>query len=218
MATKTNQTLLDKIEPLYFEGKLDKEIAKTIGIAQGVVSRYLRQKGLESNYRERKLETIDDKTAKCKECKLPKPITEFQYGRKGTPKEYRFSYCNECRNKKTRSRVKSDIKSYLIGRLGVIKRRNPDNFNITIDYVLSLWNQQQGKCFYTDYLLTFGSRKGLCRYSLSIDKIVPEKGYTKGNIVLCSFMANSTKADMSLEEMEKWLPTWYQKLKTNALI
>ena len=50
------------------------------------------------------------------------------------------------------------------------------------------------------------------RYCLSFDKIISEKGYTKENIVLCTYRANAVKQDLTLEEIKKWLPIWYEKI------
>jgi hypothetical protein len=37
----------------------------------------------------------------------------------------------------------------------------------------------------------------------SLDRIVPEKGYTKGNVVVISYRANSIKNDATPEELRK---------------
>lgn len=46
--------------------------------------------------------------------------------------------------------------------------------------------------------------------SPSVDKIVPEKGYVKGNVVWMSYRANSLKTDASLDEL-KGLARWIRK-------
>lgn len=53
----------------------------------------------------------NQKTAICSKCHEEKPITEFQYGRKGTPQEYRFSYCNACRKKQTYDNLNKNFDS-----------------------------------------------------------------------------------------------------------
>lgn len=40
------------------------------------------------------------------------------------------------------------------------------------------------------------------RYKQSVDKIIPELGYVKGNVWIISYRANSIKNDASLEELE----------------
>lgn len=40
------------------------------------------------------------------------------------------------------------------------------------------------------------------RYKQSLDKIIPELGYTKGNVWVVSYRANSIKNDATLEELK----------------
>jgi len=36
--------------------------------------------------------------------------------------------------------------------------------------------------------------------TMSVDRMTPEKGYTKGNIVLCCHIANKAKGRMNIDE------------------
>ena len=54
--------------------------------------------------------------------------------------------------------------------------------------------------------------EGLSYDSISVDKIIPELGYIKENIVLCSFKANTIKQNLTLDELREWIPRFYQKL------
>lgn len=56
------------------------------------------------------------------------------------------------------------------------------------------------------------SKGSKVRDKISIDKIIPEKGYVEGNVVLCTNRVNTIKSDLSLEEMKEWIPSWYQKV------
>ena len=47
--------------------------------------------------------------------------------------------------------------------------------------------------------------------SMTIDRIVPELGYVKGNVAIISFKANTIKNNASIEDLEKvllWLKRW----------
>jgi len=79
--------------------------------------------------------------------------------------------------------------------------------------LLKQFENQKGKCFYTGRILEWKGGNGLNRNSLSIDKIIPEKGYIQKNFVLCTHIANSVKLDLSLQEIEEWIPKWYSKIK-----
>jgi len=91
-------------------------------------------------------------------------------------------------------------------------KRHGHVVTLTADDVLEMWQNQSGRCFYTDYELIVQSGQGVQRHSLSFDRIVPEDGYTKDNVVLCTRQANAVKQDLTLEEMQKWLPGWYERI------
>jgi len=50
-----------------------------------------------------------------------------------------------------------------------------------------------------------------CPNSPSLDRIVPELGYIRGNVVIVSFRANRAKSDLSIDELSR-LAHFYQKL------
>ena len=64
----------------------------------------------------------------------------------------------------------------------------------------------------TDLVLDWGSGKGYRPNALSIDKISPEKGYIKGNVVLCTYKSNTIKTNLTLDEIRAWLPGWHKRI------
>ena len=54
--------------------------------------------------------------------------------------------------------------------------------------------------------------QGPSPHSLSIDRIIPQLGYTPGNVVLCTNRANMVKSDLTLAEIKQWLPSWYTRI------
>lgn len=50
------------------------------------------------------------------------------------------------------------------------------------------------------------------RNIISLDKVIPERGYVAGNVVLCSNRFNTVKNDLSLEELSLYIPSFYNKL------
>lgn len=50
------------------------------------------------------------------------------------------------------------------------------------------------------------------RNIISIDKVIPEKGYISGNVVLCTNRFNTIKNNLSLEELNKYIPAFYDKI------
>ncbi len=55
------------------------------------------------------------------------------------------------------------------------------------------------------------TKKGFCYNAPSIDKIVPELGYVKGNIIVISWRANRIKCDATIEELRA-LAEFYSKI------
>jgi len=53
--------------------------------------------------------------------------------------------------------------------------------------------------------------------SASLDRIIPELGYIKGNIIWVSFKANMIKNNLTLNEMKLLLKNWNIILKENQL-
>ncbi len=48
--------------------------------------------------------------------------------------------------------------------------------------------------------------------SLSVDRIIFDDNYREGNIVLAINKVNVVKSDMTLTEMKKWTPQWFDKI------
>lgn len=162
--------------------------------------------------------------AKCTKCGLVKSIKkDFRtvHNKRKAPNgsivcySYKLSYCRKCLNKQVEQR-ESTPERYLRHRYTVLKRRCRDRgdiFNITWEAFQIQFERQHGLCFYTDAALKWdlGGRKHN-RECLSIDKIIPELGYTLGNFVFCSYRINTMKSDCTLEEMKKWMPDWYARI------
>ena len=59
----------------------------------------------------------------------------------------------------------------------------------------------------------FGKTRNL---SPSHDRIIPKKGYIKGNLLIVSDIVNRMKQDSNLEDMEKILKYYTKLLKKNV--
>ena len=75
-------------------------------------------------------------------------------------------------------------------------RYGHDKCDLTIEYLLDLYAQQGGRCFYTGLEL---SPEANHDRTLSIDRIDSSVGYVKGNVVLCVWDANGMKQDLKQE-------------------
>ncbi len=74
--------------------------------------------------------------------------------------------------------------------------------DITIDYLLDQWDAQDGCCYYSRVKLEFNSIK---INSAQLDRVVPSKGYTVGNVVWCSKGINNLKNDATVKELSDFL-------------
>ena len=216
MAKKLEEKKIKEIKFLYDNGMKNREIARELNIHHRTVSNYLKRWELKSNgYISQPIEMINDYEAKCSKCGEIKPLAEFQHGRKGQKYEYRFSFCNDCRNKQTYLNLNLDIKKWFRNNTNRIKRRaKKEKIDFDLDYMFlyEMYEKQKGLCFYTDCKLEWLAGKGIRKNSLSIDKIDHLLGYTKDNIVLCSKRINTMKLDATLEEMKLWMPDWYNRI------
>lgn len=75
------------------------------------------------------------------------------------------------------------------------KRRAAKNrvpFSLTIDHVIELLEAQQFQCAISGLPLAAfpGSRSVYSPYGVSIDRIVPERGYVEGNVRVVALIVN----------------------------
>jgi hypothetical protein len=71
---------------------------------------------------------------------------------------------------------------------------------------------KDNKCPLLGVNLENGKEK-IHRFSPSLDRIIPEKGYIKGNVIFVSHRANTIKSNLSLNEMRLLLSNWKKILK-----
>lgn len=207
--------LEEQILILYRQNKKNREIARELKIHHNTVRYWLNKNNLKAHYFGLPIDMVSEDTARCRKCLEIKSLNEFQYGRKGREYEYRFSYCNLCRSKQIRSNLNSDIIKFLNNHYNYTKRRAKKNnilFDITKFQYIEQYHSQNGLCFYTDEKMICQFGNGKHRNSLSIDRIVPPKGYVSGNFVFCSNKINTCKNDLILDEIKKWMPDWYQRI------
>lgn len=111
----------------------------------------------------------------------------------------------KCRFSSPESKLRKDIRTNLRRKV-----REGLETNLTTDYLLSIF-PKDSLCPVFKTKMEFGGDK---RTSPSMDRIIPSKGYTKGNIVWISDRANSIKNDASYQEILKvgnWLKSLTKK-------
>lgn len=196
-------------------GITNRAIARELHIHHNTVKYWLDKNNLKPNGAISVHLIIVDGFATCSKCGARKTEDNFLLNRRGTKYPYKLSYCNECRKKQLYNYMNRDIKVFLSDRYNrLLLRANKHKIPITItkEDFISIYYKQNGKCFYTDINMVCKVGDGSNRYSMSVDKIIPELGYTKDNTVLCINKANTIKNDCTLEEMSLWMPNWYKRI------
>lgn len=171
----------------------------------------------------------------CAKCLIEKDAKDF-----GVREEERFSggthsylksRCKACdseeqRNRKTvgglpkltykqklRERKRNDIRFYISEKISQWRKITPGS-DLTTDYLVELWNGQEGKCYYTGVQLIFNRYVGkILPDHISLDRKDPGLGYTKGNVVWCSYLSNSMKQNLTVEGFMDMIKTILARLE-----
>ena len=164
-----------------------------------IISRTMEYHGISREAAEAKHEATQAKRAlkdrglwECNKCGQVKPIPEFYQYKDGT-----LSYCLVCPTDYTRSmHQKYRAEDWTGGTYRNCKTRSKRlgvPFDLDGEYLRSLFEEQGGECKLTGLAMTTDGVKG--PYTASVDRIVPEKGYTKGNVRWVCWAVNAGLGD-----------------------
>ena len=133
----------------------------------------------------------------CIKCGIEKSLDNFTL-RKDTGK-YR-GVCHECRRKEYRENKEVNKQTK--------ERAKEKNipFNIDVSDIII-----PKKCPVFGFDLVIGTKDK--QKSPSLDRIIPEKGYVKGNIIVVSLKANTMKSNATIEEIKN-LYDFYSNIDT----
>lgn len=135
------------------------------------------------------------------------------------PSNRKATTCPPCYGLDRRQR-ESAVTPYLKRLLQFAKSRAKAKalpIDIDVDYLLELWDKQEGYCAITGSVLThhrMGSGARERNFNVSLDQKEPSKGYTKGNVQLICLRVNLLKSDMDSAEFYWWIKTLADKLTT----
>ncbi len=116
---------------------------------------------------------------------------------------WRKSNPEKCRIAKRVYRSKSWFKTRFINKKSQCKRSGIE-FDLTIDFLEDLWNNQNGKCYWFHIPIKIEQEK--CNpLTATIERLDPSRGYTKDNVVWASYFANAGRRDCSTDEFRKVL-------------
>lgn len=150
----------------------------------------------------------------CYSCKNYKSPDEFynreDYGFTNT-RDKKSTTCKTCQNRRNseiREKNKHNLKYTLSRRLTSAKassnrRRIEYDKTLTSEYLIDLYNTQNGLCSISKQKMTVGEGKRNY-HTISLDRIDSSKGYIKGNLHLVCWIINQMKNDMSMQELTNW--------------
>ena len=77
-------------------------------------------------------------------------------------------------------------------------------FDLTESFLCELATRQDYKCAVTGVEMVIGIGKGRSHYNMSLDRVIPEKGYVKDNVRFVCHIINTMKQDLSDDELLTW--------------
>ena len=199
---------------LYEGGMGNREIARNMNLPHHVVGYRLKKLGLVSNVaRGLPPERIDDDHSRCCKCLGVVKNDQFPWVQ-GRADGRRLSYCRKCRSTQLIQNRFRSPEAYFRDKTNRI-RKNKDQIpcNLSDNYLVNTWYEQDGKCFYTDEPLILGLGNGRNSWCPSIDRMDNSVGYLEGNVIICGNRINSIKTDLTLEELQKWMPDWHRRIQ-----
>lgn len=218
MPKKRSEFEIQEILHLVSTGLSYREVASKLGIHHKTVSMYARQHGGVPPIKRHWDKPIDlgNGLFTCSGCNADYPLESYPLNKPKNAKPYRSRTCKKCKALRGRSNLKRNATVFFNDRQARIEERANKkgiDFNLPKHYLSTMWEVQNGKCLYTDGDLNFDVPMADRAKSISVDRIDASKGYVVGNVILCTFRANSIKMDMSLDEFKEWMPSWYLKIK-----
>jgi hypothetical protein len=103
----------------------------------------------------------------------------------------------------TRWQRETNWHDYLFKSCRTDAKRRQYPCDIDADYLLSLWRQQGGRCYWLGIELVPSVTVRDPRRP-SVDKLDPSKGYTRGNVVIASMFANLGRSNFPADEFRKF--------------
>jgi len=147
----------------------------------------------------------------CSECFQWKPIAEF--GKATRNPHGRSTTCKNCNKQRTRNRTSASMRSFLQARIGLtltcirngsVRRQAFYGDALDVNYLMTLYTQQSGRCAISGVQMTHIFGAGRQPTNASIDRINCQLGYIKGNVRLVCSIVNTMRSDLDDEELVEW--------------
>lgn len=139
----------------------------------------------------------------CCSCKKEFPLSSFPKADNKTGHRYRCAIC--CRQRANENKT-NNVRIYLADVLKTSKqmvaKRKISDYELDIDFLVDLFEKQNGKCAISGLQMTHIAGKGCVPTNISIDRISNDLGYTKNNVHLTCRFINQAKMGMTMNEFK----------------
>lgn len=149
----------------------------------------------------------DGDKLKCLVCGRSLDISEFDTHEAYEIRGHRDGRCKECKRKQNlearqnysdEKRLYKTIQARVLNARDRAKRKGIP-CTITKEFILDLWNKQQGLCAISKIPMTYELDNGRIFTNVSLDQKNPGQGYTKDNIQLVCSAINQLKSNWDMD-------------------
>lgn len=144
----------------------------------------------------------------CTKCNTVRPANEFDAAH-----GFLRGACKKCTEMKRRKKWSSTYQEYL-NRLLQSARSNRSktmNFNITLEHLVGLWEEQGGKCALSGATMTHHrDGSGKKEFNASIDRIDQNQGYEPYNVHLVCYRVNILRHNLQVDMFYWWIKTIHE--------
>ena len=137
----------------------------------------------------------------CNKCNEVKPVSDFHY--RSDSENYRND-CRDCHNIRVFNKKALQRQEDVFDQVYRRKRSHCKNegkiFQVTKDYLKNLWNEQSGKCAVLGIDIDLNASR-FDNHKATLDQVMPNQGYTIGNVAWVSWLANRIKSNCTDPEV-----------------
>lgn len=164
--------------------------------------------GLHKSYSKISGESIYRPRSRCCECES---IDRTEYAKTNPDKIKRAADKYHDKNHGT-------IKYHVQEKISSWKKASIVQSDLTCEYLIDLYNHQNGCCHYSGEKMIFGWVNGKPHHnSISLDKLDPAKGYVQGNVVWCGYLVNTMKQNMTEEQFYTFIGSLLKRKENNEV-
>ena len=152
----------------------------------------------------------DGDKLRCLVCGRSLDPSEFDSHQEYAIRGHRDGRCKECKRKQNqearenyddKKRLYKTIQARVLGASERAKRKGIP-CTITKEFILDLWNKQNGLCAISKIPMTYEMDSGRIYTNVSIDQIEQGKGYTEDNVQLVCMAVNQLKSDWHMNTVK----------------